>query len=168
MEASHRPAASWFEDQEAGSFQCIYRLKHADGGWRWVTQQLLVLSLTRAGLLDKVMMTFCDCTTQQKKLAEQHTASLAVKRSNSMLLDAVLTTQQRLESQDAGMVTPAHLLTSREKEVLQLVAKGFSSKQIAHELSISRHTVESHRKNLLQKLKASNVAELIQKARILY
>jgi len=66
------------------------------------------------------------------------------------------------------MVAPEHLLTAREKEVLQLVAKGFSSKQIAYELSISKHTVESHRKNLLQKLKASNVAELIQKARSLY
>ncbi|HEV9035415.1 MAG TPA: PAS domain-containing protein, partial [Puia sp.] len=86
MEASHRPEATWFEDPEAGTFQCIYRLKHADGGWRWVTQQLLVLSLTRAGLLDKVLMTFYDCTTQQKKLAERHTAALAVKRTNSRLL----------------------------------------------------------------------------------
>lgn len=168
MEASHRPAATWFEDQETGSFQCIYRFKHADGSWRWVTQQLLVLSLTRAGLLDKVLMTFCDCTTQQKKLTEQHLASLAAKRRSSKLLDAIVTTQQKLESHDADMVAPAHLLTAREKEVLQLVAKGFSSKQIAYELSISKHTVESHRKNLLQKLKASNVAELIQKARSLY
>lgn len=168
MEASHRPAATWFEDSEAGTFQCTYRFRHANGGWRWVTQQLLVLSLTRAGLLDKVLMTFCDCTTQQKKLAEQHTAALAVKRANSKLLDVVLATQQKLESHDAGMVVPAHLLTAREKEVLQLIANGFSSKQIAHELSISKHTVESHRKNLLQKLKASNVADLIQKTHSLY
>jgi DNA-binding CsgD family transcriptional regulator len=168
MEASHRPAATWFDDPEAGTFQCIYRLKHADGGWRWVTQQLLVLSLTRAGLLDKVLMTFYDCTTQQKKLAEQHIATLAGKRTSSKLLDAVVTMQQKLEIQDAGMVADAHLLTTREKEVLHLVAKGFSSKQIAHELSISKHTVESHRKNLLQKLKANNVADLIHKAHSLF
>jgi DNA-binding CsgD family transcriptional regulator len=168
MEASHRPAATWFEDQEASTFQCTYRFKHANGAWRWVTQQLLVLSLTRAGLLDKVLMTFYDCTTQQKKLAQQHTDTLAGKRNNSKLLDAVLTTQQKLESQDAAPVVTANLLTAREKEVLQLVAKGFSSKQIAHELSISKYTVETHRKNLLQKLKASNVADLIQKAHSLY
>jgi DNA-binding CsgD family transcriptional regulator len=164
MEASHRPAATWFEDPDAGTFQCIYRFKHANGTWRWVTQQLLVLSLTKAGLLDKVLMTFYDCTTQQKKLSEQHLATLAVKRTNSKLLDAVLATQQKLETRDAGMAAAAHLLTTREKEVLQLVAKGFSSKQIAHELSISKYTVETHRKNLLQKLNASNVADLIQKA----
>ena len=168
MEASHRPPATWFEDPEAGTFQCVYRLKHADGTWRWVTQQVLALSLTRAGLLDKVLMTFFDCTTQQKKLAEQHIATLAVKRTNSKLLDAVLATQQKLETQDAGVAATAYLLTAREKEVLQLVAKGFSSKQIAHELSISKHTVESHRKNLLQKLKANNVADLIQKTHSLY
>ena len=129
---------------------------------------MLALSLTRAGLLDKVLMTFFDCTTQQKKLAEQHIATLAVKRTNSKLLDAVLATQQKLETQDAGVAATAYLLTAREKEVLQLVAKGFSSKQIAHELSISKHTVESHRKNLLQKLKANNVADLIQKTHSLY
>lgn len=167
METSHRPAATWFEDPEAGTFQCIYRFKHADGRWRWVTQQLLVLSLTRAGLLDRVLMTFYDCTTQQKKLAERHIAALAAKRMNSRLLDAVLTTRQKLESQDAARVAPAHQLTTREKEVLQLVTEGLSSKQIAHELSISKHTVESHRKNLLQKLKANNVADLIRKAQFL-
>jgi DNA-binding CsgD family transcriptional regulator len=164
MEASHRPAATWFEDQEAGTFQCIYRFKHADGRWRWVTQQLLVLSLTRAGLLDKVLITFYDCTTKQKKLAERHIANLAVKRTNSKLLEAVVATQQKLEIEDAGMIAPVHPLTAREKQVLQLVAKGLSSKQIADELSISKHTVESHRKNLLQKFKATNVADLIQKA----
>lgn len=168
MEASHRPAATWFGDPEAGTFQCVYRFKHADGRWRWVTQELLVLSLTRSGLLDKVLMTFRDCTTQQKKIAEQQFATLAGKRTNSRLLDAVLATQQKLESRDAAMVASAYLLTTREKEVLQLVAKGFSSKQIAHALSISKHTVESHRKHLLQKLKANNVAELIQKAHTLY
>ncbi|RIW12546.1 DNA-binding response regulator [Algoriphagus lacus] len=55
-------------------------------------------------------------------------------------------------------------ITSREKEVLQLVAQGYSTKQIADKLSISIRTVESHRINMLRKLRVSNTAELIKKS----
>jgi len=55
-------------------------------------------------------------------------------------------------------------ITLREKEVLQRVANGQSTKQIASELNISIRTVESHRINLLRKLKVNNSAELIRKA----
>ena len=56
------------------------------------------------------------------------------------------------------------MITPKEKEVLQLLASGLSSKQIAGKLAISFHTVESHRKNLRQKFNARNVAEVISKA----
>jgi DNA-binding NarL/FixJ family response regulator len=51
-------------------------------------------------------------------------------------------------------------LTHREVEVLQLVSCGFLSKQIADKLSISLHTVISHRKNLTRKLQIKTVAGL--------
>ena len=53
------------------------------------------------------------------------------------------------------------ILTAREKEILQLVALGLSSKEIAGKLFISLATVESHRTNLFKKLKVKNAAELI-------
>lgn len=55
-------------------------------------------------------------------------------------------------------------ITPREKEVLKLVAAGFSTKQIADKLDISFRTVESHRINMLKKMKVSNTAELIKLA----
>ena len=55
-------------------------------------------------------------------------------------------------------------LTPREKEVLELVAKGNSTKQIADKLGIGTRTVESHRVNMLKKMKVSNTAELVRKA----
>jgi DNA-binding CsgD family transcriptional regulator len=55
-------------------------------------------------------------------------------------------------------------ITPKEKEVLGLLAKGFSSKEIACQLFISVHTVESHRKNLRFKFDAKNSSELIMKA----
>jgi DNA-binding NarL/FixJ family response regulator len=51
-------------------------------------------------------------------------------------------------------------LTSRELEVLQLVAYGLLNKQIADKLSISMHTVISHRKNITRKLQIKTVAGL--------
>lgn len=56
------------------------------------------------------------------------------------------------------------VITRREKEVLQLLSKGLSSGEIGERIFISPLTVESHRRNLLQKFKVVNVAALIHKA----
>lgn len=56
------------------------------------------------------------------------------------------------------------LLTSREKEILLLIAEGHTSPQIAQQLFISLHTVDSHRKNLLTKFDVNNTAGLIKLA----
>ena len=55
-------------------------------------------------------------------------------------------------------------LTAREKEVLELVAQGHSTKQVADKLGIGTRTVESHRVNMLKKMKVNNTAELVRKA----
>lgn len=55
-------------------------------------------------------------------------------------------------------------LTSREREIITLLAKGMSSKQISNLLFISKSTVDNHRQNLLKKLGASSTAEIIHLA----
>lgn len=55
-------------------------------------------------------------------------------------------------------------LTDREREVLSLLARGLSSKEIAIELDISTRTVETHRANLMRKLGVKSVALLTQVA----
>jgi RNA polymerase sigma factor (sigma-70 family) len=55
-------------------------------------------------------------------------------------------------------------LTSREREVLQLAAQGLSNTQIGEMLSISPRTVETHRANLMRKLKLQNYSQLIKYA----
>lgn len=55
-------------------------------------------------------------------------------------------------------------ISTREKEVLHLIANGYSSKEIADMLFISNHTAISHRKNLIEKFQVKNTAHLIKKA----
>lgn len=60
--------------------------------------------------------------------------------------------------------TEAVPLTERELEILQLLAKEYTNDKIAAELHISYRTVETHRKNIMQKTKANNLAGLIKYA----
>ena len=56
------------------------------------------------------------------------------------------------------------ILTQREKEVLNLIAEGYTNHQMAEKLFISPHTIDSHRKNLLNKFEVKNTAALINSA----
>jgi DNA-binding NarL/FixJ family response regulator len=56
------------------------------------------------------------------------------------------------------------ILTQREREVLQLMAEGKSTKQIASMLNISTKTIETHRQHITNKLNINNVAELTKYA----
>ena len=56
------------------------------------------------------------------------------------------------------------VITRREKEVLELIANGFTNNEIAKQLFLSCTTVDTHRKNLLAKFEAKNIASLIKHA----
>ncbi|XCF06020.1 helix-turn-helix transcriptional regulator [Tamlana crocina] len=72
--------------------------------------------------------------------------------------------KQLEHNNDAEKRGSAGLISPREKEVLKLVADGFSSKQIADRLFISSHTAITHRKNLIEKFNVKNTAQLIKRA----
>lgn len=55
-------------------------------------------------------------------------------------------------------------LTSREKEILSLISKEYTTDEIANELFLSTKTIESHRSNLIQKLGVKNAAGLVRVA----
>lgn len=60
-----------------------------------------------------------------------------------------------------GLQDSYELLTSREREILQMLAEGKTNKDIATVLNLSAYTVETHRANLMQKLGLHNTAELV-------
>ncbi|WPR72356.1 response regulator transcription factor [Flavobacterium sp. NG2] len=56
------------------------------------------------------------------------------------------------------------ILSNKESEVLGLISKGLTTKEIAAKLFVSSRTIETHRANILKKLEVKNTAELIKKA----
>lgn len=82
---------------------------------------------------------------------------MAMQNKSFMSHEAALTIRNKEEGD-------LPVLTHREKEVLQLIATGLTNQEIADKLFISNTTVETHRKNLLQKFGAKNVALLINLA----
>lgn len=61
-------------------------------------------------------------------------------------------------------VDPFAALSSREREVLHLIADGLSAREIAHQLAISAKTVEAHRTSLMRKLGLRKATELVRYA----
>jgi two-component system, NarL family, nitrate/nitrite response regulator NarL len=62
-------------------------------------------------------------------------------------------------------VEKAPVLTRREKEILQLLYDGFTGPQIAAKLFLSHYTIETHRKNLMQKFGVNNAQQLLKIAK---
>jgi DNA-binding NarL/FixJ family response regulator len=71
---------------------------------------------------------------------------------------------RQTSSQERPPLSPLHMLTAREQEVLRLLADGKRVKEIAHVLSISSKTVESHRQNIMDKLEIHSTIELTRYA----
>lgn len=70
-----------------------------------------------------------------------------------------------LQTHLKGRTTPeAEPLSTREREVLKLIAEGLSNKEIADLLSISVRTVENHRANIMKKLNLKTTAHLTKYA----
>src|SRR5262245_13349504 len=84
------------------------------------------------------------------------------------LLEAIRTAIERErarrehESSIAALKTRFASLTAREKEVIGYVSAGFMNKQIAAEMGISEVTVKVHRRNIMQKMNARSLAELVR------
>ena len=70
--------------------------------------------------------------------------------------------QQAEHNRRAAVQARVDLLTPREGEVLDGIVEGYSNKDIAHHLGISHKTVELHRSNVMSKMHARSLAELVR------
>jgi two-component system response regulator NreC len=114
-----------------------------------------ILATLQAGANGYVLK---DATQSELMMAMEHV--MAGKRYLSpgvseKVIEGYLEGKRTLKSKTAW-----DALTSREREILKLIAEGYKNKEIADDLCISSKTVEKHRANLMKKLDLHNIAEL--------
>jgi DNA-binding NarL/FixJ family response regulator len=118
------------------------------------TEDYMVLSGLRAGVRGYVLKT--------KASAELVQALRAVCKGEMYLTQSVSSTV--VQAYLTNSEIPERTLSDRERQVLQLVAEGKTTKEIASLLSISVNTAESHRSNLMDKLDIHDTAGLVRYA----
>lgn len=83
------------------------------------------------------------------------------KNVSQILINSFVKSRSKRSISDQS---PAPVLSKREIQIVKLIAKGLSNKEIASSLFISTRTVDAHRYNIMQKLQVRNTAELVMYA----
>jgi DNA-binding NarL/FixJ family response regulator len=145
--------------QSLNGFEVVRRLAQESPGTRSImltrhTEDAYILEALRAGAQGYVLKTqaFADLTR-----------AIETVMSGAMYLSPDIS-RAVVEASLGRGGAPADPLTGREREVLQLVAQGRTNKEIAHLLSISIKTVETHRSALMRKLDLHDTASLVRYA----
>lgn len=104
---------------------------------------------------------------KQSAPAELLSAIAAVHRGDTFLSPSIskkIVDGYLQKGMETAVTTRYEKLTSREREILQLITEGCSNKEIAEKLTISVKTVGVHRNNLMEKLDIHNTTELVKYA----
>lgn len=118
----------------------------------------VINAMTRAGAVGVVLK-----NTSREELVEAIRKVQEGRRYFSPEVTETLLQPAASPHDQHGDVLPA-VLTSREREILCLIAEGYSNTEIGDRLSISHRTVDTHRTNLMKKLQVRNIAGLIRYA----
>jgi DNA-binding CsgD family transcriptional regulator len=136
-------------------FNCDYRLQKPDGSYVRMLEQNAVLQSDGQGHITHLLGTSSDISSWKK--SEGMVASLISDEEKTCIF---CTPEQE------GLRTPTQL-SKREQEIVRLLSEGCSSKMIAGELSISVHTVNTHRQKIIEKTNTRNTGGAVQFAMLL-
>lgn len=153
-----------FEDHWQGrteSYLAEYRIRHRQGHWIWVMAQGKALKRDPQGHPLRAVGTLQDISLR-KRQSEQGMELL--QQIKSLIQDMGQSPAQSAPSTwgrtSAGNASELDQLTRRQRQLLELIARGWTSAQIAAELHISTATAVSHRRDLMRKLKLHNAADV--------
>ncbi len=87
-------------------------------------------------------------------------AVFAVSRGEVVISDEVLEVLINTHQASTNSLLKQSGLTTRQGEIIDLLTKGFTNKQVADNLELSHHTVHTHRRNIMKKLEVKTISEL--------
>ncbi len=130
-----------------------FRVQHKSGHYVRILQQVVTINMAVDGAVIHTFVVFTDIT--HLKTSTQMSLSLIGLEGEPSYIDA--------HKQLNEIVRPQPL-SKREKQVLALLAQNKTSEEIAGQLHISRHTVDNHRKRMLNKTETSSTLQLVIRA----
>lgn len=167
--ANGEEALAWAERVGAGIMILDMQMPRVNG-----LDTLRRLTREQPGIKVLVLSMYDDVALVAQAL---HEGACGYMLKQAMEDDALFTALDRISSDEvyigAGIdrerldLASAHAsgqLTERERQVLQLICNGLTTAQVARALSISPHTANRHRANVMQKLNAHNQADLVRNA----
>ena len=134
----------------------ITRWNSPEAGQRYFMRKTTVLQCDAQGLPSYGLMTIQDITAMVSAIKPKNADVTFMPEKANLSYELV----RRI---NAAIPKPCSL-TIREKEIVQCLYKGMSSKEIASHLFISKSTVDTHRQNLIRKWEVTNTAGLLMRA----
>ena len=136
-----------FSNEEKRNYKAIHemRIRNMRGEYIRIIEQEQVLELDKSGNIWLMLSVIDVDASHESEIIKSHLYNF--KTGEQIFIDLSDTLDEPL--------------TNRELEVLRFMKKGLLSKEIAEALKVSINTVNSHRQNILQKLKANNSIEAV-------
>ncbi|MDE5678342.1 response regulator transcription factor [Phocaeicola sp.] len=132
--------------------RCRLRMMNEKGGYQYIDNLVQIMENTPDG---KVWLIFCLYVLSADQRPERGIYPTITQMDSGEVENFSFSEEHR------------RLLSQREKEILRLIQKGRSSKEIAADLFISVNTVNRHRQNILEKLSVSNSIEACRAAEVM-
>jgi DNA-binding NarL/FixJ family response regulator len=132
---------------------------------RRICPQTRIIAVTmhnQPGIAKKMLQAGAMGYVTKNSSAKEMTDAIAEVSAGNIYVCTEIKELLSVYEKDTDGLSGAHLLTEREIEVINLVTQGCSSKDISEALDISFRTVETHRHNVLKKLKIKNSISLIE------
>ncbi|MEZ5007836.1 MAG: response regulator transcription factor [Chitinophagales bacterium] len=140
-------------------FDCLQSIKKID-------KTIKVLMLSNSNeiiLIKKALENNADGYLNKGAPIEDLVSAINVVESDNIYLHDDEITEELYRNYDNIKIGDKKMISKRELEILELISQGNKSSKIAKQLFISPYTVETHRRKLLDKLQAENVAHLVKR-----
>ena len=128
-----------------------YRIKATSGDYRRILHQVITIQHDETGAVIRTFGIYTDISH--------------IKQNEEMSLSVIDLAQNKSYNHikpDGSYVSDDEELSAREKQIIQQIAEGNSSREIAEQLHISPHTVNNHRKNIIEKTGVTSTAKIIK------